>query len=237
MRFLAASLFFVAACTATGDDPHGTRGTPQGLGQGTGDSDTTLPGDSNATACAPEHEACGTAGCCEGLWCNEFAGYGIPTCYAPLENGASCTSNGDCASGNCLEYICAAATCGATEALCVSDGDCCAGFCLYPTDAYGPGHCSGPLPDGEQCSYGTQCQSGWCIEYACSSECAPNDAFIECGAGGPPCCEGVCHDGGYGWGQCAAPYPNGEWCMYDQECASGVCTEYRCGCPESGCEL
>jgi hypothetical protein len=87
--------------------------------------------------------------------------------------------------------------------------------------------CAPLRAEGAWCEHSGQCADGTCVEGHCSSACVPSGVLFECSSESR-CCEGVCHDGGYGWGECRPPSADGEFCWYDEVCASGHCVEYRC---------
>jgi len=120
-----------------------------------------------AKACTPLGKACvGSAECCAGSFCGTFA-YVPATCMAPMPHGSVCWNDSQCQSGRCSsEFGCVQAVCSAAGKSCANDGDCCAGFC--DTNTYAPVVCRAAMGKGGWCDRDRQCQSGHCVNYACS---------------------------------------------------------------------
>jgi hypothetical protein len=214
-------------------DDHGHGGSSGTHGSSSGDADTgtSAGGDSDPAIdpplCAEEGTACASDGgaCCEGLVCL-WHDYVSSTCVRLLlGDGQACETDEACQSGRCRMYECTSECLALDTWGCeVGANDCCEGVCL--DGGYGWGNCGAPKPDGEWCWTGESCASGHCTtDYVCGPQpepCVATGAW-GCEVGAGDCCEGVCHDGGYGWGECGAPRQTGEWCWSSQSCASGIC--------------
>ena len=123
-----------------------------------------------------------------------------------LQLGASCETNGDCCSSDCVSGFCNYPACHSDNTACTSNGQCCSQTCAG-------GKCT-PLNTscgtvGNACSSSATCCSGFCSGGACqaSSFCAqPGDAC----ATGTDCCTGVCNVAtGKTLGTCATSPPGG----------------------------
>jgi hypothetical protein len=136
------------------------------------------------THCASGHcvlgacrgEGCGASGstcadgfpCCEGLTC-DLVGYTEGVCVPPYENGHFCVDPAQCASGSCIDNVCADPSCRAEGIECYDDlSACCPGlFCEWDRNAYGLAYCTRPLPAGSFCLDLAQCASGICTDNVC----------------------------------------------------------------------
>jgi hypothetical protein len=87
----------------------------------------------------------------------------------PAENGATCSEDSGCASGNCTNNVCLANN-GDT---CTDNSNCISGYC-------DSGICQ-PAKDGATCSENNNCKSENCIDGICT------EAGCTCGA-----TDGIC---------------------------------------------
>jgi hypothetical protein len=140
---------------------------------------------------------------CENGFCDEF---GI--CTQRLPNGEPCDFDEECASGVCdvFDGICCNRRCDPFEEFCdPSQGGTC-----QPFDAM--------RPNGQPCTFGSQCLSGFCVNGVCC-------VTPECPAGQ------ICRPN---TGICGAGLPNGSACTDPNQCSSGFCVNRIC-CGVSGC--
>lgn len=131
----------------------------------------------------PDGETCSSNYNCKSLYCND----GI--CASLSLNGALCASGSDCISGMCNAYsnTCTSANVGAD---CAQDSECMSDMCrlnkcqdMIPTGQkcwrfWGvkcqSGYCDWATqicslkPDGQICTDGSYCQSGYCKAYKCA---------------------------------------------------------------------
>ena len=176
---------------------------------------------------------------------------GGPDCD-PCDDGVECLVAEDCASGVCLDDLCAAARCDDD----VANGD--------ETDVDCGGPDCGACDEGETCDVGEDCESAVCdddvcvaascvdgvqngaeTDVDCGADCAPCEPGFGCG-GDDDCETGVCEDdvcleatcddgvtngdetdtdcGGDDCDLC----PTGEDCGRDGDCISGVCARDVC---------
>jgi hypothetical protein len=125
----------------------------------------------------------------------------------------------------------AAAACASEFETCEADDDCCAG--TYCDGPYGPSVCTPVSPNGSFCVTSRECVSGTCVENVCGGRvptCVA--AGAACGPDTEACCAGTrCREVVAGPPTCQPPAADGEPCASPDECASGVCTDGRCGAP------
>ena len=195
-------------------------------------------------------------GCAAGFFC------GAGTCQPQRALGAACSApdqcgSGFCASGECCNRACAGGceACGAggacaTLASGASSAACgpylCQGAVTCPTSCgvstqCGGGtvcigaSCTGPQPNGNSCTFASQCLSNFCVDgFCCNSAC--NGACNACsvatgastngscasvsGAGNPSCAPYLCRAAGSG---CPTT------CTLSSQCAPGaVCVGGQC---------
>jgi uncharacterized repeat protein (TIGR01451 family)/MYXO-CTERM domain-containing protein len=136
-----------------------------------------------------------------------------------LPNGANCTSDNQCDSGECDET---------GSMTCVPNGTCGNGIvdagevCDDGNATQTPCASDCRLADGQMCSMDNQCHSGVCDETG-SMTCVPANAcgnnVVEAGE--------VCDDGNASETPCTntCRRANGQPCTMDNQCASGVCDE------------
>ena len=170
------------------------------------------------------------ANCAATAFCDDL-GYGASRCRAKAANGTFCAHAGECKSGACTNYVCAAPApvCAKAGAGCANDLDCCVGSCTY--DSYGPtpSHCYAPQANGSYCSSNRACASGRCDQYECkaaSSACA--SLGTTCSSCADCCGNGFCDTDTYGPWKCTAPRAAGAWCLDGAQCQSGSCVSYVC---------
>jgi len=165
---------------------------------------------------------------CAGSLGEDYFHYEHGTCVARDQNGAPCSRDEDCESGNCAEAF--------------GGGKRCA-----PKEGEGQGY-------GDYCHHHNQCQSGWCrcpegpenillkprgAVYPRGSNLSPTELCTW----GPGDCVPVQENGATCWknencesGNCAdekcAPQPGtgagGVYCNQDDQCESGICLQGKC---------
>jgi hypothetical protein len=120
-----------------------------------------------------------------------------------------CEAAADCASGNCVNGICAASA----AASCTDDVR-----NQDETDVDCGGATCPKCPDGDRCSLGRDCSSGTCSAGTCvtpsQGTCSDairnqNETDIDCGGSCPQC-------------------PNGKKCLASTDCASSICERNVC---------
>lgn len=156
------------------------------------------------------------------------------------ENGAACSSAGDCCSGFCGAGGACATPCADNGGACGSGAECCSGFCDED------GACATPCtPDDGTCSADGDCCSGFCDDDGlCIAPCEENGS--PCDSGGD-CCDGICTDTLQTCAdQCTVgPELNGFPCSRDLDCCEGngscifgLCFKgYECSAPGEPCDL
>jgi hypothetical protein len=109
-------------------------------------------------------------GCCTGFCDYQPYGYsnGSGRCVRFVGEGEYCEESRRCASGRCVDEICRATSCAATDARCWGDAQCCAGFCTASAMSYAGGRCALAQPAGASCDGARWCQSGRCVDGACA---------------------------------------------------------------------
>lgn len=128
---------------------------------------------------APETPTCLTLGascrgsalpCCTGYCDFQPYGYsnGSGRCVRPVGDGEYCEESRRCSSGRCVDEICRASTCAATDGRCWGDAQCCAGFCTASAMSYAGGRCAVAQPEGASCDGARWCLSGRCVDGACA---------------------------------------------------------------------
>lgn len=126
--------------------------------------------------------------------------------------GFACVEIEPCGDGVCIPGAAGEAIAGEP---CVEDLDCASRLCLSPAGAAEP-QCSrrcDPALD-QSCAEGAHCQEQAVGCGACFADCLPG----ECQVGS------VCLDG-----RCQPLVADGEPCVDDQECRSGLCVDLTCG--------
>jgi hypothetical protein len=123
-----------------------------------------------------------------------------------LQLGASCKTNGDCCSADCVGGFCNYPQCRSDNTACMSNGQCCSQTC-------NAGKCT-PLSTtcstlGNQCASSGTCCSGLCSTSTCQPSSFCTQANDACAVNGD-CCTGVCNvASGKTLGTCAATPPGG----------------------------
>ncbi len=212
------------ACTSSEDCGAGfvCAGTSGGVSQCAGfdGSNFTCAGGGPAPAGCTNDSQCGA-----GERCNTATGACEPRPADRAALGESCESDDECNSGLCATtaagQVCAQSCDGFDTSSCPSgfycDGEalgvCGTGLCLRGT--------AGAAGLGASCTADTDCASLMCDGAICASPCRPDAAVNSCPMGY------VCRPGAAaGCGACraeadlAAP---GEFCMTNEDCASGLC--------------
>ncbi len=100
---------------------------------------------------------------------NTFQDYSPGTCQPSQPDGAWCLEASWCLSGNCVDAKCVPAGCQPQEEPCWSGGECCSGMCTWSGDETEPGTCITPQPAGAACVTHDWCQSGHCVDGACTT--------------------------------------------------------------------
>jgi hypothetical protein len=139
-------------------------------------------------------------------------------CQEKLANGQPCGGNAECANGVCHLLFCSSGNCAADSVPCLANSACCSNICIA-------GKCRNHKNVvGNSCVMNDDCQSGLCGSYSnkCLSGPEPNgkDCLLN-----NECKSGFCN------GQtkkCEDKKKIGEVCGADVECASGVCSLFRC---------
>jgi hypothetical protein len=183
---------------------------------------------------------CGTPSSCDG------AGH----CRA--NNGQSCSTGTDCASGNCVDGVCCASTCTAACMACNVTGSLgtCANLPQWSTDSYPANACTGGSAcdgagtckkvNGQTCTAAGDCVSANCVDgYCCDTTCTT--ACTTCALAGSlgtcsnlplyasdtnpanACVAPATCDGA---GHCRQA--NGQTCAAGADCASGNCVDGVC---------
>ena len=201
------------------------------------DPDNECP-DDGATSCKRDG-ACNGTGLCRFYAKGTSCKANSTTCVGNFVKGYICDGLGtceneptgvDCAPHACLNNKCATP--------CTVNTDCLAGnFC-------DGGTCKGKQPNGDACSAGTQCQSGFCVDgYCCDSACngqcsacdvAPNQGTCSPATGKPhgtrPACKGegtACEGSCDGVNPAACEYP-GSGTACGTSCTGGSETPSFC---------
>jgi hypothetical protein len=167
--------------------------------------------------------------------------------------GQPCASAGECGSGFCADGVCCKSACAAPCEACDVGGalGTCTAFAKGqdPDNECAAGACNGKsacaLDNGQSCSAGSQCLSGFCVDGvccngACTASCMACDvagALGTCTAfakGQDPdneCAAGACN----GKGACALD--DGQSCAAGSQCLSGFCVDGVCcnGACTAGC--
>ena len=144
-----------------------------------------------------------------------------------------CNVNEDCEGGLCLSY-------GEGESFCseecsknlISDSCGSCGKCLeggsdkgFPFDKYCVPKGSGSL--GDHCQSGMDCSSGGCYDGYCTVSCSGILGSTKC-SGNYECMEDVYAEGTETCiDKTRFNLPNGTYCNYDDQCASGECIEFE----------
>ena len=183
----------------------------------------------------------GPSGCASGYYCDG-------TCKAKLDNGASCSNNGQCKSTFCADNVCCNSDCRGACMACnlgASPGTCSPvtsgadNLCLPVT-------CSGNMITNGQCGTASG-GTGQCAANACAdgnicldgNQCAPDCSGTGACASGYYCDGGTCRSGSctgpsgcasgyYCDGTCKAKLDNGASCSNNGQCKSTFCADNVC---------
>ena len=158
-------------------------------------------------------------------------------CVAKLAPGNPCSSDGQCATGNCKDGVCCDTPCGGACKACNLAGS--AGTCADIPSGQDPasecqsGACNGAgaceLDNGQSCANGAACLSGHCADGVCCNTACNNpcDACsVAAGAGTNGTCANLA-DGSAGIPACAPYLCNGSsatcpgTCAADADCVGG----------------
>src|SRR4030095_2066648 len=181
---------------------------------------------------AEAQSTCGRDGTCNGA--GGCRAYGTTIMCAPrsFANSAQlalsfCDGNGRCVTGatsGCAPFTCNGSGAGSacftscnTDAQCVPPGQCNANSC-------------GKRTRGSQCTLGTDCLDGFCVEGVCCNN-ACSEACKSCKVSGQVgTCSNVDHDGVDPKGNCTPPQP--DTCGNDGKCnGSGMCRKWNTSTP------
>jgi hypothetical protein len=172
--------------------------------------------------------------CDKNHWCSGGA------CAPRAGNGSSCSATDQCTSGNCADGNCCTSACTGVCFNCASSS----GTCSAVTNADDPDTCTGTktcdgngnckLKNGQSCTAGSSCASGFCVDGTCCSS-ACNGSCSSCAntsgncapvvsADDPDTCSGTktCNAAG----QCVLK--TGQACAAPTDCASGFCANGFC---------
>ena len=147
---------------------------------------------------------------------------------------ARCGTNGDCASGNCIDYKCALPTCSpncTTGSVCGADSDCVSRLCLQGF-CYADSLCTPKCLVGELCASSADCAAQNCTNNLCAlPACSPNCKTGSICTVPGDCLSGVCTNSVCAAPACAATTakcPVDSKCSVDTECASSSCRANVC---------
>ncbi len=150
----------------------------------------------------------------------------------PLPDGALCQLGSECASTFCTDGVCCQNACNGACQSCGGQGICGADedFSLCNGGTCQNGSCiPDPLPDGELCSFGGQCGSGFCTDGVCCNEFCFGDCNA-CSVAAGATVNGICE------ATVGAPCDNPFNCADDDVCSSdGVCIADSPICPITEC--
>ncbi|APR76693.1 Tetratricopeptide TPR_2 repeat protein [Minicystis rosea] len=192
------------------------------------------------TTCQP----CYTSSwCAQGQYCDTPGSSGV--CKPDKATGQSCTSYDQCSSNYCTNgFCCASSSCGRCKSCGIagSEGTCAnlpkgesdlSGNCSSNQVCDGNGQCISK--NGQGCSNGTQCASGFCADGRCC-DTACTDTCYTCNANGNP---GVCSPIPAGQTDSSATTPcnnacdgaghcTGQPCTTAAQCGTGFCVDGVC---------
>lgn len=159
-----------------------------------------------------DDDECFSGFCSSGVCCKERCADGfcndLGICTPRQPNCASCDIDEECASNVCdvFDGICCNRRCDPVDEFCeLALGCSCQPF-------------EDDRPNGQPCTFGSQCASGFCVDGVCCVS--------------PSCPSGqICRPG---TGTCGAGLPNGDPCTDANQCASGFCVNMVC-CRSAGC--
>jgi hypothetical protein len=158
-----------------------------------------------------------------------------PLCVADLEAGEDCSTSGN------FSPVCRPGTrCTATDLtlsnliclLVAKEGEFCGkgtGGCEDPSYCDSTDHCVvGQMDLGQSCSQHTECKSPYVCpwgKHVCSAPAKIGEACDTNSNGRSECVDGAGCDGS----KCVAKKTDGQDCMFDEECTSGLCGTNGCG--------
>jgi len=231
-----------AACTAG-------KATSASVCNGSGACTTATTNQCPSNACGTDGKctgSCTPSSCLTGTYCDSTG-----ACTKTLDNGAKCSSAGQCTSGNCVDGVCCDGKCDGTCESC-STGTC--SFTSTPrTSCTGTGKCAGycDKANTKTCTYPGS--STTCSDQSCSGGVRTNPSLCD-GKGVCPTatttncdtklcsgsdCSGSCTSTSCGAGMycagttCASVKNQGDSCSADAECLTNHCVDGYC-C-ESAC--
>jgi hypothetical protein len=140
-----------------------------------------------------------------------------------LPLGPTCTTPGQCCSGNCdpMMHICTMGACAAQGSSCNGGADCCSASCVNNVCG------ASCAADANPCTQNGECCSGQC---GSNGACTP---LAGCLATGNPCTQGGTGSAGCCSGNCNASdhcgpssycIQNSDSCTSDSQCCGGLCT-------------
>jgi hypothetical protein len=193
--FCADGVCCTTACEGGCESCDGAEvGTCATLAEGAAGSPSCNPYVCDGVSATCPESCSGNEECVSGAFCSAGG-----ACVGTQPNGSSCTTNGECASGNCVDgYCCNTACTGSCDACNVSGS---LGTCtVSPAGSPGDPSCSPYLCSGASASCATTCFS-----------------------------EANCVSGYYCNGNtCALKQSNGSLCSTNNQCTSGFCVDGYC---------
>lgn len=194
---------------------------------------------------------------CQANVCTTVPGHDGASCGTVSCTAGTSTPPGTCRGGTCQ----AASPVPCDPYLC--DGDICASSCRRDDDCVGTAYCNaaqqcvGDQDNGQPCTHGGQCQSGFCTEGVCCSSaacdacrscvvsgqegtCQPTPSGTACGTDTCSACDGVGTCVGCSPGQACCDdvckvLPGGDCAAGgDADCCSGICIDGVCAAACNG---
>ena len=170
--------------------------------------------------------------------------------------GLSCTSNAQCASGNCVDGVCCQSACTGTCMECVAQSGSqgtlgqCVPVAVSKPDLNAKATCTAPMAcsgvgvckkaNGQTCTAGGECATGLCAD----GRCCPSACQDTCKSCGLPGSQGICSNIPAGVpdplakvtctsttlcdGQGSCKKAPGQTCSAPGQCASGHCVDGYC---------
>ena len=171
-------------------------------------------------------------------------------------NGSACTTNGECASGTCVDDFCCNSACdGLCEACSNTKTGAANGACMFVPNNLDPdtectaslacngsGQCQPKLAQGSACTVGQECQTNFCADgVCCNGACGATCQACTAAKKGTGA-DGLCGNIAVGQdpdneclgllacsgGACQPPFANGTACNAGVECNSGFCVDSVC---------
>lgn len=171
--------------------------------------------------CCQSGKTCCTSdsNCPQFYVCNKNSGNYYCVEKTGVVTGGSCSSNTNCASGNCQKGVC----CASGQSCCSSNSDCYSGYECNLTKRYCVSTtATTKKSDGSTCSYGSDCQSGNCNNGIC---CASGKT---CCSSNSQCSSGYTCGSSYYCIQSTTKKADGVSCLANSDCQSGNCKNSVC---------